>query len=236
MVRMKLALSLLGAVGLVAGCLAATPAGAVTPPRTTLPGSVPSWATAHNRVGAADSSTDVGFRVYLGWSDPAAATALAQAVSDPNSASYGQYLTPAQFRSRFAPTQTEVGAVQSWLRGQGFDVQYTPLNYHYVSAEGTLAQAAAAFGVSFGMYTVYGLTVRSPSSNLSMPSSFAGLVSGVVGLDDSAQLVRANHISGDAPPAPAFVNAPPCSTFWAEQLATGVDAGHVAHVRARRMT
>jgi len=206
---------------LVGGVLAATQAGAAPSSRTTLPGSVPSWATAHNRVGAADPSTDVGFRVYLGWRDGSAASALAQAVSDPKSASYGKYLTPTQFRTRFAPTQAQVGTVQSWLRSQGFSVQYTPLNNHYVSVEGTLAQAATAFGVSFGRYRVNGLTVRSPSANLTVPSSLSGVVAGVLGLDESAQFVHTNHISGDAPPSPAFVNAPPCSTYWAETPATG---------------
>ena len=206
---------------LVAGAFAATDAGAASAGRVTLPGSIPAWATAQDRVATADPSSTVGFRVYLGWSDPAGATALARAVSDPRSASYGHYLTPAQFRARFAPTAAQVGAVKSWLRSQGFSVVYTPTNNHYVSAEGTVAQAGKAFGVGFGTYRVHGLTVRSPSSNLSVPSSLAGIVSGVVGLDDSAQFVQANHVSGDAPPAGAFVNAPPCSRYWAQNLATG---------------
>jgi subtilase family serine protease len=67
---------------------------------------------------SADPSTDVGFRVYLGWNDPAAVASLAAAVSDPSSASYRQYLTPAKFRQQFAPSQAQVAAVQSCcLRG-----------------------------------------------------------------------------------------------------------------------
>jgi subtilase family serine protease len=189
--------------------------------RTTLQGSAPSWANSKNYVGKADPNADIGFRLYLGWNNPSAVGALAQAVSDPHNASYGQYLTPAQFRQRFAPSQAQVGAVQSWLRSQGFSVEYTPTNNRYVSAEGTVAQAEAAFGASFGMYSVQGLTVRSPSSDVSIPSSLAGSVSGVIGLDDSAQFVFTNHISGDAPPPAAFVSAQPCSTYWGEKQAVG---------------
>jgi subtilase family serine protease len=189
--------------------------------RTVLHGSAPAWANSQDYGGPADPQGDVGFRVYLGWNDPSAVLALAQAVSDPHSASYGDYLTPAQFRARFAPSQAQVGAVQSWLRGAGFSVEYTPQNNHYVSAEGTVAQAEAAFGTSFGMYDVQGLTVRSPSSDVSIPSSLAGTVSGVIGLDDSAQFVHTNNTTGDAPPPPAFVSAQPCSTYWAQKLATG---------------
>jgi len=214
--------TLLGVVLLVAGVCSATPAGAAAPSgRTTLPGSVPAWATAHNRAGTADPSAAVGFRVYLGWQDATAASSLAQAVSDPASSSYGHYLTPAQFRARFAPTRAQVGAVRSWLRSQGFSVEYTPQNNHYVSAGGTVAQAAAAFGASFGMYRVDGLTVRSPSENVSVPSSLASIVSGVVGLDDSAQFVRTDSRAGDAPPPAAFVSASPCSTYWGQSQATG---------------
>ena len=67
--------------------------------RTTLNGSAPSWANAKNYAGKADPTADIGFRLYLGWNNASAVQALAQAVSDPHNASYGHYLTPAQFRS-----------------------------------------------------------------------------------------------------------------------------------------
>jgi len=186
-----------------------------------LSGSVPPWANAKNYVSAANPGDDIGFRVYLGWNNPAAVEALAQAVSNPTSSSYRAFLTPQQFRQQFAPSQAQVGPVQAWLRGQGFTVEYTPQNNHYVSAEGTVAQAAVAFGTSFGMYSIQGLTLRSPSSEVSVPDSLAGVVSGVVGLDDSAQLVHTNHTTGDAPPPAAFVSAQPCSNYWGEKQAVG---------------
>lgn len=188
--------------------------------RANLSGSKPSWANSQNYTGAADGTANIGFRVYLGWNNASAVESLAQAVSDPHSASYGHYLTPAQFRQQFAPSQAQVGEVQAWLKSQGFTVEYTPTNNHYVSAEGTVAQAQAAFGAQFGMYSVQGLTLRSPSTDVTIPSSLSGIVSGVVGLDDSAQFVFTNHTTGDAPPPSAFVNATPCSTYWAQQSAT----------------
>jgi len=214
-------LGIVVAVALVIAAIPAVATLAAPSTRATLTGSIPAWANSANFKGAADPSTDVGFRVYLGWNNPSAVEALAQAVSDPHSASYGQYLTPQQFRQQFAPSQAQAGAVQSWLRSQGFQVQYTPQNNHYVSAEGTVAQAQTAFGTSFGMYGVNGLTVRSPSAELTIPSSLASVVSGVVGLDDSAQFVFTNHTSGDAPPPAAFVTGTPCSTYWGEKQAVG---------------
>ncbi|HEY5630203.1 MAG TPA: S53 family peptidase, partial [Candidatus Limnocylindrales bacterium] len=138
-------------------------------------------------------------------------------VSDPKNALYGHYLTPAQFRLRFAPTQAQIGAVQAWLRSQGFTVDYTPSNNHYVAAEGTVGQAAAAFGTTFGNYSVKGLTVRSPERPLTIPSSLAGSVVSVLGLDDSALFVHTNHISSDSVLPGGFRNAQPCSSYWAEK-------------------
>src|SRR5712692_7050239 len=190
--------------------------------RSSLTGSAPSWANVKNYEGPADPSSYVGFRVYLGWNNPTQVEALARAVSDPRSSSYGQYLSPAQFRQEFAPSQSQVGVVQSWLRSQGFTVEYTPANNHYVSAEGTVSQAQVAFRTSFGMYTVGGLTIRSPSSDITVPSTLAGIVSGILGLDDSVQFVSTNHTVGDAPPPPAFVSAQPCSSYCGEKQAVGL--------------
>jgi subtilase family serine protease len=189
--------------------------------KTKLPGSVPPWANAKNYVAAANASDDIGFRVYLAWNNPSALEGLAQAVSNPGSSSYGSYLTPAQFRQQFAPSQAQAGAVQSWLRSQGFTIEYTPQNNHYVSAEGTVAQAAAAFAITFGMYSIQGLTLRSPSGDVSIPDTLAGVVSGVIGLDDSAQFVHTNHTTGDAPPPAVFISAQPCSSYWGQLPATG---------------
>ncbi|PYL10820.1 MAG: hypothetical protein DMF43_09295, partial [Verrucomicrobia bacterium] len=190
--------------------------------KSALKGSKPSWASSSNYVKAADATTKLGFRVYLGWTNQSGAEALARSVSNPRSSSYRHYLTPAQFRQQFAPTANQVAQVQSWLTSQGFSLVYTPANNHYVSAKGTVAQAKAAFGTSFGMYKVKGLTLRSPAADVSIPSSLAGVVNAVVGLDQSYEFIHPNHVvDGKAPPSAGFRNSPPLSAFWAELL-TGI--------------
>jgi subtilase family serine protease len=190
--------------------------------RSTLKGSKPSWATPRNYNKAANASDQLGFRVYLGWNNPSGAEALARAVSDPKNKSYRHYLTPDQFRAQFAPTAGQVAQVQNWLKSQGFTLIYTPANNHYVSAKGTVGQAQQAFGAAFNMYKTQGLTLRSPAADVSIPSSLAGLVSGVIGLDQSAAFIRPNIVQDiNAPPAGGFRNAPPLSTYWAQYL-TGV--------------
>jgi len=185
--------------------------------KSTQAGSAPSWANKRNYVGAADPNGSIGFRVYLGWRNEAGAEALARAVSDPKSPSYGKYVSPASFRQQFAPTQAQVDAVQSWLRSQGFTVDYTPQNNHYLEAEGTVARAQSAFSTTFGMYKVQGKTVRSPSTDVSIPDTLTSTVTGIVGLDDSSVFTHPDHaVDGNALPPAGFRNSPPLSDFWAQ--------------------
>jgi subtilase family serine protease len=183
--------------------------------RSALAGSVPSWAQAAHKVGASDKNTQVDFRVYLNNRGGDAASQLALAVSTPGNAQYGNFLTAAQYRARFSPTQSDVDGVAAWLRSQGFRVGYVPDNKKYVEAVGTVAQAAAAFSTTFSDYTVENQRLRSNDTALQIPSSL-GSVQAVIGLDDSMALVK-RDAKPDAPPSPGFRNAPPCSAYWGEK-------------------
>ena len=206
------ALSILVILAVLPGSALAAP-----PANTVLHGSAPAWANSRNYTGAADPNADIGFRVYLGWQNASAAEALARAVSDPNSSQYRQYLTAQKFRKQFAPSPSQVSAVQNWLKSQGFTIIHTPSNNHFVSAEGTVAQASAAFATQFGMYRVNGNTVRSPSSDVSIPTSLATIVNAVIGLDESDVFLEYHHvIDKKAPPTAGFRNSPPLSDYWAQ--------------------
>jgi subtilase family serine protease len=200
-------------VAAVVTAAAAGTASAATSGKHPLPGSVPSWAVAGNRVASSPSGTAVTFRVYLSYRGGDAAAAYARSVSTPGSADYKHFLTPAQFRDRFAPAQADVKAVSSWLRGEGFSLGAVPTNRKYVEATGTLAQASTAFGTSFAQYRTEGRTVRANTSPLQVPSSLTA-VEGVVGLDESQTLAHEDTVT----PGPAlFRNAQPMSAYWGEK-------------------
>ena len=60
--------------------------------------------------------------------------------------SYGKYLTPDQFRARYAPTDADVAAVRAYLKQAGFAVSADrPDNNRWVKASGTTAQVEQAF-------------------------------------------------------------------------------------------
>src|SRR6201996_1644324 len=138
------AIATTGAVAvLCAGAIAAASPGQASP-RSAIPNSHPSWASTAQQVSAQTVTTGtVNARVYLAGQDPAGLAAYAQAVSTPGSASYGQYLTPAQVQQRFGPTSTQIDAIKSWLTGAGLTV--TAVNDKadgYISVTGSVTNAA----------------------------------------------------------------------------------------------
>ncbi|MDH2445441.1 S53 family peptidase [Amnibacterium sp. CER49] len=209
-------------LALAAGCVLAAPSNAATG-RTTLSGSRPAWAQSTKLQKAAATTDAVNIRVYLNWRNQAQAQATALAIATPGSASYHHYLTPAQFRQQFAPAQADVGAVQQFLKSSGFTIVDTPSNNHYVSAEGTVAQAQAAFGTTLGLYTTNGKTLRAPESDVSVPSSLGAVVQGVTGLDQSSQLLFPTDSVGNDPkqnhgaPGVGFRAGQPCSLWFGEK-------------------
>jgi subtilase family serine protease len=215
--------ALLTALALAGGGALAAPSNAAAPPRTTVGGSVPAWAKSSAFTKKAPAGDYVNIRVYLGWQNGADAAKTALAVSTPGSSSYGKYLTPAQFRQRFAPKQADVTAVQQFLRGAGFSVVETATNNRYIAAEGTVAQAQAAFGTTLGEYSVQGRTLRAPQSAVSVPASLGAAVESVVGLDQGAALLSPTRSVGNSPkqnhgaPGVGFRAGRPCSLWFGEK-------------------
>jgi subtilase family serine protease len=216
------------ALALSVGLTTVATGASAAPGRGALQGSQPAWAQGSALKGAAPAGDVVHARVYLPWRNQQQLDALTTAVSTPGSASYGQYLTAQQFRSQFAPAQADVAKVQQWLRGAGFTVADTPDNGHYVAVEGTVAQAQAAFGTTLGLYSAYGQTLRAPETTPSVPADLTGVVSAVVGLDDSAKLITADRATGNGngpdqnhgAPGVGFRAGQPCAAWYGAATVT----------------
>jgi subtilase family serine protease len=69
--------------------------------------------------GAVPTAQLLNARVYLSSRDAGGLAAYATSVSDPASASHGQYLTPAEAKARFGPAPDRVPAVSDWLTSAG---------------------------------------------------------------------------------------------------------------------
>ena len=209
-----------GIVAVAAGTVAgiALPAATAAPSQQTRHvGSRPSWATSGRDVGPASSSANVSLRVWLAVQHAAELRSLAAAVSTPGSASYGHYLTPAQFNARYAPTASQADAVASWLRSAGLRVTNVASTHRYVAATGSVAQVQRALSVTLDDYKVGANVWRAPANNPAVPSSLATTVAGITGLDTGDHAMRP-AATAPAPPA-AFVNAPPLSDYYGQKTA-----------------
>ena len=116
----------------------------------------------------------MAFSVWLGWRDQSSLAQLLADQQDPASRSYRHWLSPSEFRARFAPDQGEVDAIERWLQSQGFDVLSVPRNRLFVTAGGTVSQVERAFGVNEGIYRLDGKLVAAPSNDPHIPRALAG--------------------------------------------------------------
>ena len=205
---------------------------AATTSRATLSGSTPSWATSGRMVGSPSASTKISFNVVLPLRNAGAADKLAADVSNPKSASYGHYLTAAQFNARFAPTTAQVNKVADFLRGAGISVTGTAQGNRWIQASGTVRQVNAAFSTTLHNYSYKGHVMHAPGKSLSVPSSIASLIAGVVGVTNDGALRTPASITtpagagADSSTGPSDALPPPstCSTFWDQHEQTGPEA------------
>jgi subtilase family serine protease len=62
------------------------------------------------------------------------AKAELEAVSDPESPRYRQYLTSEEFEAKYSPAVEDLAAVRGYLESEGFTITYMPRNRLFLSA------------------------------------------------------------------------------------------------------
>lgn len=111
--------------------------------------------------------------------------ALDQLLADqqnPSSPRYHQWLTPAQYGAQFGLSDADVASVKAWLTNQGFKVTGVANGGTFITFDGTVAQAEAAFSTSIHSLSLNGEVHFANVTNASVPSALAKVVSGVTGL------------------------------------------------------
>ena len=225
----------LASVGLAASAAAVTTASpasaAPSSGRAALTGSLAAGVERSKPEGRVAAGSSVAFDLNLSLRDAAGAQALVTAVSTPGSAQYRHYLTDSQWIARFAPTQASVASAETWLRQEGFKVGAVPSDRLFIPASGSAAQVENAFGTTLGNFSVNGKTLRLANSTLSIPRSIAGVVSGVVGVNQSmatndlsqqlaAPASKTASPTQEPPPPAAFKNPQPCSAYFGQKVDT----------------
>ncbi|GLQ97841.1 protease pro-enzyme activation domain-containing protein [Dyella mobilis] len=146
-----------------------------------------------------EQSKKLHVEVSLNLRNVDALQSFLHAVNQPGSASYHQFLTPAQFKAQYAPTEAQVQTVVSHLKSYGFtNIKVAPNNL-FVSADGTSAAANAAFNANMKTFSYKGKKHFANASDVTVPQSLGGIVDGVLGLQDFARPhVMSHRISADA--------------------------------------
>lgn len=150
------------------------------------------------RIGSVPSGTDISGSVVLSPSDPAALQDFVQAVSDPQSSMYRQFLPAHAFGRRFGATPSTISAVGAWLSGAGLRVGAADEDNLSIPFEGQATLVASTFGIDLGLYRLGSTTGIAASGTPLVPQSFAHTVTGLVGLDG---LVRSQDHLAEAPAA-----------------------------------
>jgi len=117
----------------------------------------------------------------------AAAEALLQTLSEPGSATFHQFLTPAQFKAQFGPSDADVAATIAYLTTLGLSAER--LGATSLRVTGTAADLERAFQVSLHLYQVPAqgsapsFTFHAPTSPPKIPAKIGAVVVGVIGLN-----------------------------------------------------
>ena len=101
---------------------------------------------------------------------------------------YGKTLTVPQFVTQFGPTTAQVQDVESYLLSAGFTNLEVSENNLVVEATGTATQVEKAFNTSLAQYKLNGATVFLNTKPAQVPTSLAGTVVAVLGLNNIVNL------------------------------------------------
>ena len=151
-------------------------------PRTTHP-----LATPANDRGRADADLPMN-RIVLVLKpsvlQQAALTKLIDSQHDPESPNFQHWLTPEQYAAQFAPAQSDLEQITSWLRQLNFTVASIARGGQWIEFSGTAGQVEAAFHTEIHNYVVDGEPHVANATDIFLPQALAPVVSSVLSLHD----------------------------------------------------
>jgi hypothetical protein len=176
----------------------------------------PIWATAKNMRGRLDGATPINIQVHLEMHDVASAQAELAAISDPDNARYGQYLTSDAFAAKYGPTKEDVFTVRAYLEHNGLTVTEIPSNSAYIAATGTSAQVEHAFTTQMMSYETPDGMLHAPVAQALLPKTIAPYVHAVLGLASVGHARSPGQAREQATPIVTPVVPADCSHYYGE--------------------
>ena len=149
---------------------------------------IPAHAAEHPALTARAHAADpVEFDVYLPVQHKDALESLLHDLHDMNSASYGHWLTPAQFHERFGVDAASVSAIQKELGGMGLVASQTSPQRLHVSGSAASVERAFSTTLMTGKRS-NGQTVVGATGGMVQPASLARVNAVVAGLSANVHM------------------------------------------------
>ena len=96
--------------------------------------------------------------------------------------SYHQWLTPAQYGSRFGASRQDLARITGWLNEHGFMVNEIAVNHRQITFSGNAGQVEDTFHTQIHRLLVDGENHIANTQDPQIPSAMAGVVRGILSL------------------------------------------------------
>ncbi len=164
------------------------------------------------RVGTPDPAQTLHLAIVLPMRNQAELDALLRDIYDPESPSYRQYLSVADFTARFGPSEFDYAKAVNFFANSGLQITGTSANRYIIDAVGSVAQIDRVFHVKLGLYKH-----PTESRNFIAPDREPTLdldvaVLHVTGLDDFT-LPTARLVHSDAAPGRKLTGSGPGGNY-----------------------
>jgi subtilase family serine protease len=103
---------------------------------------------------------------------------------DPLSPQYRKWLPPEEFGARFGPSRKDIEQVGAWLETQGLTIEHIARGRGWIEFSGPAERMESAFHTELHYYQTEDEAHFANASPIYIPKAFAGIVSGVRGLND----------------------------------------------------
>jgi Pro-kumamolisin, activation domain len=143
---------------------------------------------------------------------------------DPSSPNYHHWLTPVEFGQMYGPAQQDIEVLTKWLSAQGFAVEKVGSGRTVIQFSGTAAQVQGAFHTAIHQYVVKGVQHWANSSDPSIPTALAPVVTGVRSLHNFYPRPQ-HHMRRGVRPGFTFDNGEPCDIAGASDDCFAVGPG-----------
>jgi len=185
---------------ITSAAIAATPSGKlVTAPQQIAVGTVPDAVSskAAKLLRPLDAAGIIQFSIVLRLPHQKELEQRVAAMLDPHSPQFHSFMSFADWKARYAPSDADMQAVSDWAKSQGFSEIHRFATNHILVVQGTIAQAQHAFGLSLNQYQLGTDTYYSNDRRPLIPPLLSARIGNILGLNSFDSV----HADADKPTA-----------------------------------